>query len=189
MVLTRLTHALKGLPVIDMKEGRKFATFEDVMIDPKTLKPAALITSKGNLLRHELKWIPGKNVKVWGKDAILVDGLDLIQDEGEFSGPKTWLSVWDEVKGRTVISMEGTRIAQIADMFMDEAGNFVAYDLAQVYIDGPLAETKRLDIGTTHSLGHDVLIVQLPDEGQEGSQEPREQEEEPEAVAEEMQHV
>ena len=113
------------------------------------------------MLKHELKWIPGKNVKVWGKDAILVDGLDLIQNDEEFSGPKKWMSVWDDVKGRTVISIDGTRIAQIADMFMDEHGNFIAYDLAQVHIQGPLAESHRLDIETTHSLGSDVLVIEL----------------------------
>jgi uncharacterized protein YrrD len=189
MALIRLTHALKGLPVIDLREGRKIATFEDVMIDPETLKSAALITSKGNLLKRELKWIPGKNVKVWGKDAILVEGLDLIEDSDEFSGPKTWMSVWDEVRGRTVISMEGTRIAQIADMFMDETGKFVAYDLAQVFIQGPLAETRRLDIETTHSLGHDVLIVQLPEDGSVRSQEMPDQKDQEESTPEEMQHA
>jgi len=180
---------LKGLPVIELQEGRRIATFEDMMIDPKTLKPAALITSKGNLLKHELRWIPGKNVKVWGMDAILVSGLDLIEDSDGFSGPKTWMSVWDEVRGRTVISMQGTRIAQIADMFMDEAGNFVAYDLAQVYIEGPLAESRRLDIETTHSLGHDVLVVQLPDERVERPQEIQQKEVQDETAPEEMQHA
>lgn len=161
MSLIRLTHVMKGLPIIDIQEGRKIATFEDIMIDPDTLKPGALITSKGNMLKHELKWIPGKNVKVWGKDAILVAGLDLIQDDEDFSGPEKWMSVWDEVKGRTVISMDGTRIAQIADMFMDEQGNFVAYDLSQVHIQGPLAESRRLEIDATHSLGSDVLVIKL----------------------------
>ena len=189
MALIRLTHALKGLPVIDLQEGRRIATFEDVMINPETLKLAALITSKGNLLKHEMKWIPGENVKVWGKDAILVSGPDVIEDGEEFSGPKTWMSVWDEVKGRTVISMQGTRVAQIADMFMDEAGKFVAYDLAQVHIQGPLAETRRLDIETTHSLGRDVLIVQLPEDGQVQPEEMQDQKEQEEPAPEEMQHA
>lgn len=189
MALIRLTHAMKGLPVIDMQEGRKIATFEDVMIDPETLKPAALITSKGSLLKHELKWIPGSNVKVWGKDAILVSGPDVIEDGEEFSGSKTWMSVRDEVKGRTVISMQGTRVAQIADMFMDESGKFVAYDLVQVHIQGPLAETRRLDIETTHSLGRDVLIVEIPEDGRGQPQEILEPKEQQESAAEEMQHA
>jgi hypothetical protein len=53
------------------------------------------------------------------------------------------------------------RIGQLNDVVIDNQGRLIAYDLAQVYVEGPLAESKRIPVEATHSLGPDVLIIDM----------------------------
>jgi uncharacterized protein YrrD len=55
-------------------------------------------------------------------------------------------------------------------VIIDNHGHIRGYELSQVFIEGPLAEQKRITADATHSLGKDVLIVNtvqalhIPDE-------------------------
>jgi uncharacterized protein YrrD len=150
-----------GKPIISMTDGTSIGKVVDVMIDPSAAQVAAVVTSKGGLLTRggQVQAIPAGEVKVWGRDAVLVNRPDVIAKKDELSGSQEWLSVADEVKGRDVVSIDGTRIGQLNDIVLDLQGQLVAYDLAQVLVPGPLAESRRLAAESTRSFGRDVLIV------------------------------
>jgi hypothetical protein len=42
---------------------------------------------------------------------------------------------------------------------IDSEGNIVGYDLGKVFIQGPIAQSKRISVEATYALGADVLVI------------------------------
>ncbi len=152
---------IRGKAIVSAGTGQKMGTVSGVMLDPATLRVAALTTSKGNLLRPETEMIPADKVQVYGRDVILVSNGDaLIRDLGD-AEERPWVDASDYVQGKSVISIEGQRLGQVSDILLDEQGRIVGYDLDRVEASSPLAGSKFVPARATHSLGKDVLIVDL----------------------------
>ncbi|OQY33211.1 MAG: hypothetical protein B6243_06725 [Anaerolineaceae bacterium 4572_5.2] len=165
MSTNNLAQKFYGNAIISVSNGQIIAKVEDILIDPDALQVTALVTAKrgGGLLQreHEVDLILGDKVQVWGQDAVLVTAPDVIVKESETPGSEKWLSVSEQLKGRDVISIDGRRIGQLNDVALDVKGALVEYDLGQVFIEGPIAQSKRIAVETTHALGQDVLIVKM----------------------------
>jgi uncharacterized protein YrrD len=155
----RPSQELIGKAIISMSDGRKIGSVADIVIDRETLQIAALVTSKGHLFNRRVEAIPASEIEIWGQDVVLVTGSEVIQPEEEFSGRHNWLYVADSIKGRFVVSVDGTRVGQVNDVVVDRQGRVVGYELNQVFIDGPISESMRIPSSATHSLGKDVLVV------------------------------
>jgi uncharacterized protein YrrD len=175
----RPSRELIGKPIISMTNGVSIGKVVDILIDPGRVQVAALVTSKGGLLARGagVEAIPANEVKVWGQDAVLVSQPDVIAGEDQLPEKQQWLSVVDQVKGRDVVSIDGTRIGQLNDIVLNTQGQLVAYDLAHVLVTGPVAQTKRIPAEATRSFGRDVLIVDIvqADEGQAPAPPPEDQ--------------
>jgi uncharacterized protein YrrD len=156
-----LSQKLNGKSIISVTNGQAIGKVVDIMLDPAVPRVAALVTSKGGLLKfeREVEAIPGEEVQVWGQDVILVSRPDVIARLEELPGSDKWLHVSEHIKGRDVISSDGRRIGELNDVVLDREGRIIAYDLARVLIQGPVAQTKRIAARATRSLGQDVLIV------------------------------
>lgn len=155
---TLLARDLKGRALVTMDTGEKLGVVDEVLFHPEKLKVAGLAISKGGLFDRETDVFPADSVRVWGIDVILVDPAPFLSGptQGDLS---QWIKLSDQLQGRYVVSTDGIRIGQVNDLIIDQRGHVVAYDLAQVFIDGPLAESKRIPVLATSSLGRDVLIV------------------------------
>ena len=165
MSSNNLTQDFYGNAIISVSNGQIIAKVEDILIDPATLQVAALVTARrgGGLLQREqeVDLILGDKVQVWGQDAVLVSEADVVVPENETPGSEKWLSVSEQLKGRDVISIDGRRIGQLNDVALDVKGKVVEYALAQVAIEGPIAQSKRIATETTYALGQDVLLVKI----------------------------
>jgi uncharacterized protein YrrD len=148
-----------GKPLISVTNGKRVDKVEDVLIDPRTLQVSALVTEKGGLFKQEIEAVLNGNVEVWGKDAILVSHPNVAVGEDYLSELGQWLSVSDDLKGRDVVSTEGTRVGVLDDVVIDTQGRVVEYALGQVFVEGLVAEVKRIPVEMTRSLGQDVLIL------------------------------
>lgn len=153
------TQNIKGRTVISIQNGRKIGSVSDVLIDADKLEVAGLVLSKGTLFDRETVMIPADQVQVWGQDVILVRQHDVTREQAGIPEGKRWLHADENLRGRYVVSVDGKRIGQINDISISTTGKLLAYQLSQVYIEGPLQDSKRINVGSTHSLGEDVLIV------------------------------
>ena len=155
-----LGQELSGKTIISVTNGKIIAAVVDVLIDPHTRQVAALVTSKGNLSKHgQIEVIPDQEVQVWGQDVILISQPDVILKGEELPHLEKWLSVSDHIKGCDVVSVDGTHVGKLNDVIIDTQGQLIGYDLAQVSVEGPVAESKEIPAGLTHSLDPDALIV------------------------------
>ncbi len=159
MSAVTLTASLKNRPVISITNGEILAKVDTVLINPNTRAVAALRFTQGGLLNRETRLIPAEEIRVWGEDVILVSGPDVLVPKENVSGYEDYLSVSDQLKGREVVSQDGKRIGILNDVLIDNQGQLVGYDLSKVFVEGTLAENKRINIEATHALGPDVLVV------------------------------
>lgn len=153
------TNSIKGRAVVNIQNGKKIGSVSDVVVDADRLQIAALVLHKGSLFDRETVMIAAEHVQVWGQDVILVKKEDVLDNQVRMQEEKRWLYADENLRGRYVVSVDGKRIGQINDIIISPTGKLVAYQLSQVFIEGPLQESKRIDVGSTHSLGEDVLIV------------------------------
>jgi len=150
---------MKGKPVVSITNGEILAKVENILINPNTRAVAALSFSQGGLLSRGTRLIPAESVRVWGEDVILVSGPEVFVQKEDLTGYDEYLSVSDQLKGRDVFSQDGKRIGTLNDVLIDNQGQLVGYDLSKVYIEGPVADSKRIGVESTHALGPDVLVV------------------------------
>ena len=159
MASVTLTASLKSKPVVSITNGEIIAKIETILINPNTRAVAALQFSKGGLLNRATHLIPADEIRVWGEDVILVSGPNIFVQKENLTGSEEYLSVSDQLKGREVVSQDGQRIGILNDVLIDDDGRLVGYDLSKVFIEGAVAENKRISVEATHAMGPDVLVV------------------------------
>jgi sporulation protein YlmC with PRC-barrel domain len=159
MRISRLTNAIQGYQIISTSNGQVIGKVEDLMIDPKKLEVAAVITSKGNLLDSTSKAISREDIVVWGEDFILASNLDVIHELDTLDGNKEWQTITSEINGKDVLNTNGKKIAELNDVVVNSEAQIIGYDLSKVFIDGPVTKSKRIHVNTTQELGKDALII------------------------------
>jgi sporulation protein YlmC with PRC-barrel domain len=70
-----------------------------------------------------------------------------------------WLQAADYLRRRSVVGTDGRRLGRVDDILLDEQGRFVGYQLAEVAVQGPLAQSRFIPATATQSIGKDVLLV------------------------------
>lgn len=157
---------LHSKPIINVQNGEKIGNLEDLLFDPDTLQIAGLSLSRASsgslssFFNRDTDTLPASSVRVWGRDVILVNDQEMI-DEVKNPGVEKWVRLSNQLHGHPVVSTDGARIGEVNDVLVDSQGRIAGYDLSEVYIDGPLNESKRIPIQATSSLGKDVLIVDM----------------------------
>jgi uncharacterized protein YrrD len=159
MEVNRPAQSIQGFQVISITNGEVIGKVEDVLIDLKKRHVAAIVTSKGSLLRRKVTAISREAVQVWGQDVILVTGPDVIQSGEKMQGFAEWESAGSQVKGKNVLSAKGERVGELKDVIIDNDAMVVGYALSKVLIEGPVQESKRIHANATQTLGADALIV------------------------------
>lgn len=152
---------LRGKAVVDLRNGVKVGAFEDLLIAPNELGPKVIVTNRGSIFHRRVEGILIEDVRVWGKDVILVDNQDVVRTKDTWSEHKDWVMASDHLRGRYVVSIDGKRVGQADDFLLDDNGRITGLSLNQVFIKGPLAQMKEIPIGAVRSLGPDVIIIAL----------------------------
>jgi uncharacterized protein YrrD len=155
-----------GKPVISTIDGKQIGSVEDVFIDPESLEIPALVISKGNLLRRKVEAIPIDQVKIWGEDALLIKGTDVVLSEEDLPDLDDWIYASD-LRARSVITLDGNRIGELDDLLIDSMGEITGFQVAQGYskdvlvLEGFGTLPTRLPLASLRSIGQDALVIEL----------------------------
>jgi|GEM_PF-1008668 len=149
---------LRGKAIVYIRSGEKLGDVSKVLFNPQSLRVAALISQHGSLLNRQELAFPAEDVVIWGKDAILTANKEPLSTD-ETSQLEEYVDLSEQLEGRYVVSTDGVRVGQINDVIIDKTGRIAYYDLSQVFIKGPVGQSKRIPVEATASLGEDVLIV------------------------------
>lgn len=159
MRISRITQDMKGFQIISATDGQVIGKVEDIYIDLKNLHVAAIATSTGGLLTSKVEAIPRKDIKVWGEDVVLAEEPNVIKEGKSIQGFEEWESISKQIKSKAVLNTKGEKIAQLNDVVIDSDAKIVGYDLSNVLMDGPVAESKRINVNATNAFGPDALII------------------------------
>jgi uncharacterized protein YrrD len=149
---------LIGRLIITVTQGEIVGKVKDVLIDPENWQIAALVLPS-KMFSKASNIIPRSVVHVFGRDVVLVKSNEAMPRDDTLDHVASLLAVSGQMKGRPIATDKGVRVGVLNDVFVDETGKVVAYDLAKVFIKGPIAETKQLPFHVTRSVGPDLIIV------------------------------
>jgi uncharacterized protein YrrD len=160
--------SFRGKPIISISDGQQIGSVEDVLIDPNSMSIVALLTSKGNLFRQDVRGISAREVRVWGKDAILVTQPDVLQRKNDLPELEHALSTSENLRSRDVISLDGERNGEVKDFIVTHDGQIAGIEvsrasagLAQMLPDRDRHSNIRLPVSTIHSVGKDAVIIDM----------------------------
>jgi uncharacterized protein YrrD len=149
---------LIGKPLVTLAHGEIIGKVKDVLIDPESYEIAALVLP-GKLFSRKTMVLARHLVHVFGKDVILVKSNEVMPLDDTIKGVSSLLGVSKQMKGQEIVTEQGVRIGIVGDVLVNERGKVVSYDLAKVFIEGPLAQSRQIPLEATRSLGPDVIIV------------------------------
>ena len=149
---------LIGKPLITITRGEIIGKVKDVLIDPESYEIAALVLP-GKMFSRKTMVLARHLVHVFGRDVILVKSNEVMARDDTLKGVSSLLGVSRQMKGQEIVTEQGVRIGIVGDVLVNETGKVVSYDLARVFIEGPISESRQIPLEATRSLGPDVIIV------------------------------
>jgi sporulation protein YlmC with PRC-barrel domain len=149
---------LIGRLIVTVTSGEIVGKVKDVLIDPETWEVAALVLP-GKMFSRDAMIIPRHVIHVFGKDVVLVKSNEAMPRDDTLDHVASLIAVSGEMKGRQIATEKGVRVGVLNDVVINELGKVIAYDLAKVFVKGPLAESKEIPFHATRSVGPDLIIV------------------------------
>jgi uncharacterized protein YrrD len=152
----RKTKDLIGKTIVNQATGEQLATIGDVILDNDARQVVALLTDNGG-------WFRDAKVVLWNTvtsigDVVVVRGgtTEIIaSSERELA---YLLESKTPMTGTTIISHGGERIGTVGDLFIDDAGNVVGYEVRQGFIND-LSGRKFLPVESVEAVGKDAIIA------------------------------
>jgi uncharacterized protein YrrD len=155
----RSAKELIGKPIYSVTDGRLLGTVKDLYVDSDMRHVTGLYVGSEGLFSRRARLIPGDQVSVLGIDAVLTLESDVIKDDTAFVPSQEWLRR-DSVQGRTMNTAGGTKVGTVGDLMIDDDRKVVAFSLARVNVEGPIARNRIIArTAVTDAGGFDGTIV------------------------------
>lgn len=156
-----------GKEVINQVSGEKIATVHDIVMDRDTRHVLALLIRSGGLMGSTsvVRW----NAVVSVGDVVVIRAekdLPSLSDDAEVS---ELTKQSNRITGTSVISAKGEQLGSIGDIFINEQGQVIGYEVKQ----GMLHSNRYLPAEHVQAVGKDAVIstiAELPREKDPGSE-------------------
>jgi sporulation protein YlmC with PRC-barrel domain len=150
-MITSKEHANK--PIISITDGKKLGEVKDLYLDQDMRQVAAAFLGKEGLISRKALVIARSAVQVYGLDAWLVTGSEVVTGPEAIPESGTFTLIGD-LRGRELQTEGGTKIGVIDHVILDDEARVLGFGLGKVYSQGPLAERKRIARDAILSLGN-----------------------------------
>jgi uncharacterized protein YrrD len=132
---------LIGKPIYSQSDGRHLGTVKDLYVDSGINTITGIFVGSEGLISRRARLIPSDKVAVLGVDAVLTVGSDVIRDGSEFGPSQNWIRR-DSIQGRIMQTAGGTKVGSVGDLLFDDDSKVVAFALARVNVEGPIARNR-----------------------------------------------
>ena len=137
----RLGKDLINKPIYSIDEGKLLGKVQDIYLDSTLEVVLGLYIGSQGLVRRKAELIRSGDVVVFGTDAVLVRGNDVVTDDSTTPAAKEWIRR-EKLIGREADTPGGTRLGVIGDVIVDPTGRITGFALSRAYVEGPLAEKR-----------------------------------------------
>ncbi len=149
----RKARELIGKQVVHQATGERLANVQDLLLDPEAGHIIALLVDGGGWFGEAriIRW----NAVVSSGDVIIVQGDQPVIQAHDDAEVSELLKHDIRMTGTTIISDGGERVGSVGDLFINEAGEVVGFEVKQGLISG----RKFLPIDKVHVVGKDAVIA------------------------------
>lgn len=137
----RSAKELIGKPIYSVTNGRLLGTVKDLYVDSDIRRVTGLYVGSEGLFSRRARLIPGDSVAILGVDSVLTIESNVVKDESEYAPSQGWLRR-DSIQGRVMHTAGGTKVASVGDLLIDDDSKVVAFSLARVNVEGPVAKSR-----------------------------------------------
>jgi sporulation protein YlmC with PRC-barrel domain len=135
---------LLNKPIYTIDEGRLLGKVQDLYLDGELTALAGIFLGAHGVFKRRADLILREDVIVFGTDAVLVSDADCITDDQSHPEAKTWL-LRGKLGERAIGTAGGMKLGKLGDVEIEPTGRVTGLLLSKVLVEGPLAETKRID--------------------------------------------
>ncbi|NLN07425.1 MAG: hypothetical protein GX167_07395 [Firmicutes bacterium] len=139
-----------GLPVIDITTGSLLGNVQELIIDHRTRKVAAVVVGERAFLKARTEIIPYTDVRTIGHDAMMIAGGEAAED------PRFETMREHGVTGKQLITADGTLAGSVTDYAFQPADG----QLAELYV---ISEKQRksfaVPVAVVENFGRDFIIL------------------------------
>ncbi len=128
-------------PIYSIDQGKLLGKVQDLYLDTTFDVVLGLFIGSQGLVRRKAELIRAGDVVVFGTDAILVRGGDVVTDDSVLQAAKGWARR-DKLIGREADTPGGTRLGVIGDVIIDANARVTGFALSRAYVEGPLSEKR-----------------------------------------------
>jgi uncharacterized protein YrrD len=152
----RKAKELVGKSIVNQATGENLATVRDLIFDSDARHVAALLVDSGG-------WFRDARVVCWDTIANIGDVI-MVQGDSPVVTASSAPQLSDELKqdvrisGMTIVSDSGERIGTVGDLFIDDKGEVVGYEVKQGFMSD-LSGRKFLFADHVQTVGRDAIIA------------------------------
>jgi sporulation protein YlmC with PRC-barrel domain len=139
----RLGKDLVNKQIISVTDGRSLGSAKDIYIDSELMDITGIYLGSEGIIKRKHFLISRADVVVFGIDAILVRGSDVIVEENDLPESVAWVRL-SKLSKREVDTPGGTKVASIGDIILGEQGNITGFALSRVYLEGPIEKNGTI---------------------------------------------
>jgi uncharacterized protein YrrD len=149
---------LKGLPVFEVKSGKKIGEVCDLSISGNGLVEGLLL-KKGSFFKQTV-FLDIRNVDSFGWDGVMID--DAAKLESNKTPPEYTFLHQHSINGKMLYSQHGESLGLLKDVyFLEELGTIVGYEITDGFFS-EISEGKRvIKAGEPAAIGKDAIIVNV----------------------------
>ena len=158
----RLGKDLIGKPIYSITDGRLLGSVKDLYLDQDLELLTGIYVGSEGLIKRKSLFVARRNIIVFGVDAILAKSSDVVTDDEATNEAEQWLRR-EELQKRGIDTPGGTKVGTIGDVLLDAEARINGFTLGKVFVEGPVAESRRIMKGAVIDTGRDdgVMTVDL----------------------------
>jgi uncharacterized protein YrrD len=156
--LLRTFSLLKGLPVYELKQGKKIGEVCDLNIGSNGLVKGLLI-KKGGFFRKN-QTIDIGNVASFGWDGVMIEDDQKV--EALQYPPEYTLDHQHSLQGKVVMTTEGEKLGILEDVyFLEEMGTIIGYEISDGFFSDITEGKQVVKTSESPAIGIDAIIVKV----------------------------
>jgi uncharacterized protein YrrD len=140
---------LIGRPIFGASDGRRLGEVKDLYLDEKLTGVIGVYLGQDGFLSRRASLIERENVAVFGADAVLAKGSEVVVTSNKATGWDKWIRR-DKLQGQRVGTAGGTRVGVMDDVILDEMMQVVGFSMLRVFAEGPIEEK--------HAIAREALV-------------------------------
>ena len=153
---------LNGRLLISNTDGKNLGEIRGVYLDRNVERGVAVFLGKTGLISRKEHLIDLKKVGLFGVDAWLLNGSDVVVSKEDFPFGEEFVLA-ETLQGREIRTDGGTRIGTVEDVLVDDKFAVLGFSLGKVFVQGPVGEAGAIARGAITSLGdkNSAMIASL----------------------------